>query len=198
MLDRATILAERIARVAVWAGGAMLLFAAGLVTVDVLIRRILGITFTGADEISAYLFAISTSWAFAFVLIHRANVRIDALYLVLPRVVRALLDTLALAALGAFMAYLSWRAWIAVETTVGMNAHSTTPLAIPLVVPQSLWFAGMALFMIVWALLMLRSLLALVTGDLTTLGRIAGAQSLDEEVQEELGQHDLPRTRTGA
>lgn len=190
MLDRATILAERIARCAVWAGGVMLLFAAALVTVDVLMRRLFGLTFTGADEISAYLFAISTSWAFSFVLLHRSNVRIDALYLVLPRIVRALLDVLALAALGAFMAYFSWRAWIAVETTIDMNAHSTTPLAVPLVVPQSLWFAGMALFMIVWALLMLRSLLALATGDLPTLGRLAGAQSLDEEVQEEIGQHE--------
>lgn len=188
MLHRATVLAERIARLAVWAGGAMLLFAAFLVTVDVLMRRLIGVTFTGADEISAYLFAIGTSWAFAFVLIHRANVRIDALYLILPRPVRALLDALALAALGGFMAYLSWRAWVAVETTVDMNAHSTTPLAIPLIIPQSLWFAGMALFMLVWALLMLRTLIALVTGDLAGVSRLAGAQSVDEEVRDELDQ----------
>src|SRR3546814_6315318 len=97
MLHRATILAERIARLAVWAGGCMLLFAACLVTVDVLMRRLIGVTFTGADEISAYLFAISTSWAFAWVLLHRGNVRIDALYIVLPRPIRAALDTLGLA-----------------------------------------------------------------------------------------------------
>ncbi len=46
----------------------------------------------------------------------------------------------------------------------------------------------MALFMLVWALLMARTLIALVTGDLAGLSRLAGAQSLDEEVREELDQ----------
>src|SRR3546814_2178119 len=94
--------------------------------------RLIGGTCTGADESSAYLFGISTSWAFAWVLLHRGNIRIDALYLVLPRLVRAVLDAVSLTALGGFMGYFSWRAWIAVETTIGMNAHSTTPLSIPL------------------------------------------------------------------
>src|SRR3546814_10081114 len=148
--------------------------------------RLIGGTCTGADESSAYLFGISTSWALAWVLLHRGNIRIDALYLVLPRLVRAVLDAVSLTALGGFMGYFSWRAWIAVETTNGMNAHSTTPLSIPLVVPQSLWFAGMVLFMAVWVLLMLRTLIALFTGDMRGVSRLAGAQSLDEEIDAEL------------
>src|SRR3546814_16859841 len=112
MLHRATILAERIARLAVWAGGCMLLFAACLVTVDVLMRRLIGVTFTGADEISAYLFAISTRRAFTWVLLHRGNIRIDARYLVLPTPTRAGLTLLFLAARGGTCGFFAWRPWI--------------------------------------------------------------------------------------
>ena len=53
---------EVISRVAVWIGGGSLLLAAVMVTVDVLCRRFLGITMSGSDEYSGYIFAASTTW----------------------------------------------------------------------------------------------------------------------------------------
>ena len=79
MFDTIYAIVFRYARFAVWAGGAMMLFAAFMVSADVLVRRLLGITMGGSDEISGYLFAISTALAFPYALLHRANVRIDAL-----------------------------------------------------------------------------------------------------------------------
>ena len=187
MLNRAARAAETIARLAVWAGGAMLLFAAFLVSTDVLLRKLFSITFTGSDEISGYLFAISTSWAMAYVLVNRGFIRIDALYLLFPRRVCAILDVVALLALGAFMAFFAYRAFGALATTIEMGARSTTPLRTPIVVPQSAWLLGLLFFLVVWAVTLLRAVTALARGDLVAANAIAGAPTLDEEVGQELG-----------
>lgn len=187
MLSHASRAAETIARLAVWAGGAMLLFAAFLVSADVLLRKLFSITFTGSDEISSYLFAISTSWALAYVLVSRGNVRIDALYLLFPRRVCAILDVVALLVFGAFMAFFAYRAYGALGTTIEMGARSTTPLRTPIVVPQSAWLLGLVFFLLVWVVTFLRALAALVRGDLVAVNKIAGAPTLDEEVEQELG-----------
>ncbi len=189
MLESLNAIAERVSRAAVWAGGAMLLAAAALVSVDVIARKLLGVTFGGSDEISGYLFAVSTSWAFAFVLLHRANVRIDAVYLVLGRQIRAVLDLIALLVLGGFMGFFSWRAWIALETTISMGSRANTPLGTPLIIPQSLWVAGLVLFMLVWVVVLLRTVAALIAGDLAGVNKAAGVTTQDEEVEEELALH---------
>ena len=92
MLDSLIKRLEAVSRYAVWASGGMLLFAAAMVTVDVTIRAIFGRSMGGSDEISGYLLAISTSWAFAYALLHRVNVRIDAAYLLLGRRLQAAPD----------------------------------------------------------------------------------------------------------
>ena len=69
---------EQISRFAVWVGGAALMAAAFMVTVDVLFRKFVGITMSGSDEYSGYVFAASTTWAYSYCLLHRSNVRIDA------------------------------------------------------------------------------------------------------------------------
>lgn len=185
ILSKALSLVDRIARWAVWIGGALMLFAAILVTFDVLMRRFFGFTVGGSDEISGYLFAVATSWSFAFVLLRRGNVRIDALYLLLPRRVCALLDVLALLALGIFMGFLTERAFAVVTTTIDMGAHSVTPLRTPLVVPQGFWLGGLLLFQVAFVLVFLQAVVALLRGDNATVRRVAGVPSLDEEVVDE-------------
>lgn len=71
----------RLSQFAVWLGGAMMLVSAVMVSTDVIARKILGITMGGSDEISGYLFAIATAFAFPYALLHRANVRIDVAYM---------------------------------------------------------------------------------------------------------------------
>src|SRR5690606_41336840 len=72
--------AEFFSRVAVWAGGALTVASVLLISFDVLARKFFGFTTGGADELSSYAFAISTSWALAFATLQRANVRVDVLY----------------------------------------------------------------------------------------------------------------------
>ena len=86
------------------------MLSAIMVTLDVLSRKLIGFTISGSDEISGYVFAAGTAWAYSYCLLTRSNIRIDALYNLLPVPVRAVLDVLGLALLLFFMAYLTDKA----------------------------------------------------------------------------------------
>lgn len=197
MLSKALGLIGRISRWAVWAGGAMMLFAALMVTFDVLMRRFFGFTLGGADEISGYLFAVATSWAFAYVLLNRGNVRIDALYQLLPRPVCAVLDLLALLVFGLFMVLLTHSIWDLIETTIDLSGRSTTPLRTPLIWPQSFWFAGFVLFLIAYVLVLAEVVIGICRRDWNRVRSVAGAYSLDDEVGEELAHGAVHSTVAG-
>ncbi len=185
LLDRWLGLADRLSRYAIWFGGALVLASAFLVSVDVLLRKLLLVSLGGADELSGYAFAIGTTWALAFTLLRRANVRVDALYIHLPQIVCAILDILALLVLGLFIALLTWQAWAVLETSLAFDAHATTPLATPLWMPQVLWLIGLCLFVFTIVPLLLRALFALLGGDLATVRRLAGARTIEEDAADE-------------
>lgn len=194
MLDKIYSWNAKAAEVFVWIGGASLLFAAFMVTVDVILRDLLSVTLGGADEISGYIFAVSTAFAFPYALLHRVNVRIDGLYMAFPSGVKAVLDLLALVALAAFIFPLTWWAYWMLVDSYSFWTRSITPLRTPVAIPQTLWFAGLALFCLTIVLVFLMGLLRLAKGDLAGVQAIAGAQTVDEEV-EASGSHDAGEGR---
>lgn len=185
LLDRWLDLAGRLSRYAIWFGGTLMLAAAFLVSFDVVVRKLFALSLGGADELSGYAFAIGTTWALAFTLLQRANVRVDALYIRLPRTVCAVLDIFALLSLGLFVGLLTWQAWAVLETSLAFSARATTPLATPLWIPQSLWLGGLALFAFTWIPLLLRTVAALLGGDIAGVSRLAGARTIEEDAATE-------------
>lgn len=185
MLDRLLGYASRTSRFAVWLGGGLLVFAAGLTTVDVVLRKVMNWSVGGADEITAYLFAVATSFAYAFTLLQRANVRIDALYLVLPSPVRLCLDVLGFLLLGGFLALMTERAHDVWWNSYLNSSHSVTPLVTPLAVPQGFWFFGMVFVMMVFVLVVLRLIQAIAQRDWRKISALIGDRGADEEVAEE-------------
>lgn len=185
MLDRALRAADWLSLRAVWFGGALLLAAAITVSVDVVARKVFTVSLGGADELSGYAFAIGTTWAFAFALLRRANVRVDALYQHLPLPLCALLDLLGLVAIGVFAGYLGWYGWDVLATSWNLSARSNSALKVPMWIPQSLWFAGLALFVTTIALLFARALGALARRDWAGLHGLLAARSAEEEAEEE-------------
>jgi TRAP-type C4-dicarboxylate transport system permease small subunit len=181
-----------LARVAIWIGGAMLFAAAAIVSAEVILRKGLGslfgstFVFSGSDEISSYLFAVGTSLSMAYVLVTRGHVRIDALYGVFSRRTRTFLDLLALVVLGIFLAALLERAWDLALTSFTEQIRSNTPLRIPVAWAQLPWFFGFALFGVALVLAVLRTLLALLRGDIATAAATSSAVTQDEEVEGEL------------
>lgn len=192
VLDSAWAAVAAVARVAIGLGGAMLFTAAVVVTAEVVLRKGLGalfgwsFVFSGSDEISAYLFAVGTSWSMTHVLITRGHVRIDALYGRFGPRTRSVLDLLALIALLVFVAVLLERSWDVAHTSVVDEIRSNTPLRLPLAWAQIPWFGGIALFAFALALAVLRTALALGRGDLATASATAGAATLSEEIENEL------------
>lgn len=185
MFERLLRWAHRTALFAAWAGGGMIIFAALMVTVDVFMRKFLNTTLGGADEISGYLFGIATAWALPYAFLHRANVRIDALYVHLPQTVRAVLDVFGASLLAVFAYGLTWRALAVVADSYDMAARSVTPLHVPLTLPQAFWVGGWVLFCLCLALVIGGMGLALLRRDLGTVHWLGGAMSIDDEIKEE-------------
>ena len=193
MLDNLLHKTERMSRVAVWVAGGMLILSAVMVSVDVILRKLFAFSFGGADEIMGYVFAIGTAWAFTFTLLDRANVRIDALYRLLPAQLRAILDVVAILVLTVFIFFVTKGAWSVFHGSLGWPFGDTdfwsvsiTPLLTPLAIPQGLWLLGLALFLFTLVLISLRSLSALIQGDFAAVGSVAGPRTHEEEVEEDL------------
>lgn len=186
MLDRLDRFAERLALLTVWIGGALLLAAAILVTFDVVGRKTGLLNLGGSDELASYAFAIGTAWAFSFVLLQRGNVRIDAVYQLLPFWLRSVLDVISLLGLLIFVGFLVWRAGVLVQTTIELGARSVTPMRTPLIVPQGLWLFGLVVFLLVILLTLVRSIFALARGDFAAVQRAAGAAGVQDEAEDEL------------
>lgn len=177
--------ATTLSRYAMWVAGALTLASALYISADVIARGLFHVPLGGADELSGYAFAISISWALSFATLQRANIRIDALYQYLPTRVSAVVDWIALILLGVFIVY--WTRYAFDVATVSWTNQSTanTIFATPLWIPQFLWIAGLVWLCIVLALMLIRSSIALVTGDYETVKRVCGVRSTQEEAKEE-------------
>ena len=191
-MDRLLALSYRVARAGTWFGCGLLIVASFLIGIDVVIRKLFSLSIGGADELSGYALAIASAWAFAYGLLERAHVRIDSLYVTLPRWVRATLDVFGLAVFVAVMALVAWRAFGVFSESVKLDAHSMSPIATPLVYPQALWLAGLAVFVLIGCLLLVRVFVAFVTGDTATVHRLAGSRSVTEEIGHETQHLDRP------
>ena len=128
-------------------------------------------------------------------MLHRANVRIDALYLVLPRQVRLCLDILGFFLLGGFLTLITERAHDVWWNSFLNSSVSITTLVTPLALPQGFWFGAMVFFMIVFVLLAARVIQAAVQRDWMRISELIGARSLEEEIEEERSQAEAELAR---
>jgi TRAP-type C4-dicarboxylate transport system permease small subunit len=174
---------ERVARVAAMSGGAALLLISLIISVEVVLRKVASITFGGADEISGYIFAIGTSWALSYTLLHRAHIRIDVVYNHVSATAKAWLDLLSLLSMGFVGGLIAWYGYGVLERSITLGSRANTPLATSMWIPQAIWFFGLVLFVWTLCLLFVLSLRAILNGDARKVTRMAGIPSIDEDVQ---------------
>lgn len=167
------------------AGGVMILLTVALVTIEVVSRVFMGRSAVHATELTGYIMAISASWSFAYTLMCKAHIRIDALYLTFPMKVRGVLDLVALLALAMFSI-------LVVRAAFGVLSHSyiggstaNTPLSTPLWMPQALWLLGLIWFGFSVCVVSLRAFLGLLSGDAAGVQKLAGSPTLDEQLEDE-------------
>jgi TRAP-type C4-dicarboxylate transport system permease small subunit len=186
MLDRVLRAAGKLARAGTWASGALFLAASFLIAADVIARKAFSVTLGGSDELSGYCLAMGAAWSFPFALLHRANIRVDAVYKHLPRPARAALDVVALVALACFVAVVGYFAFDVLAASMHFGSRATTPLQTPLWIPQAVWLAGLLFFLATLFLVTLKSLLLFSERRYSELDKLAGLPSASEEVEEEL------------
>ncbi len=127
-------------------GGVLILCAAVLITLDVICRSAFKSTVFESLELSSYAVAIATTFGLAWALTSKAHVRIEVLYNVLGRRLQACLDVLALALLALVSGVATYWGGMVVVGNAQIGAVSNTTLAIPLVVPQGIWWLGILWF----------------------------------------------------
>ena len=169
-----------------WFGGALILLAAVLIGIDVLMRKFLTASIGGADELAGYALAIGTAWGLGAALIDRAHIRIDSLYVLFPRRLRLLLDLAALILLVAFFALMTWHGWGVVTQSWTSGSRSQSALETPTIIPQALWIAGLAMFVVAGVLLLFQALKMVSSGDLQDVARLISTRSAEEEVEDEI------------
>ncbi len=166
-----------------WIGGGLMLASAVLISLDVVARNLFASTFFESFEISTYALAATVSFGLAFALTTKAHVRIEALYIVAPARIRRVLDLLAILSLTAVALALAWFGAQTVAESFALGARSNSAMAVPLVIPQAIWLAGLVWFLIVTAWLAVRTIVLLASGRADAVEREVGIVSLEEEIE---------------
>ena len=178
--------AQRLTRVGLWFGGALILAAAVLIGVDVTLRKFFNASIGGADELAGYALALGTAWSLGAALLDRAHIRIDSLYVLLPRWLRLSLDFAGLALFIAFFGLIAWHGWSVVQQSWMSGSRSQSALATPTVIPQSLWLLGLALFFVVGLALLAHAAILIARRNVSAAEQAISTRSAAEEVQEEI------------
>lgn len=140
---------------ALFAGWA-LLGAAILVTIEVFGRKFFGFSLQGADEIAGYTLALASTAGFSYALLQRRHIRVDLLVRKFTTRARTVVHLIAYLTMAGFATLLCFRAAAVFAESLEFQARSVTPLRTPLILPQGLWLAASAIFMLVAIFMVLR------------------------------------------
>lgn len=178
--------ARRVAHWGLWFGGALVLLAALLIGVDVVLRKFFDASIGGADELSGYALALGTTWALAATLLERAHIRIDSLYVLLPRPLRFTLDIGGLVLLVTFFALIAWHGSSVVAQSWTAESRSQSALQTPLVIPQAIWLLGLITFVAIGLLLLVQAWMLAARGQHAAVAKLLSTRSAEEEVDDEI------------
>ncbi len=178
-------IAEKISLVMVWIGGVLLIGSALMVTLEVVLRKIFTISLGGADELSGFAFAIATSLGFSYALFQRAHIRVDVLFNLFPHWLKIIANLTGIILLAGFVGVVCVTAWNLVAHTFAHNAHSITPLRIPLIYPQVPWLLGWLFFVLSAFLITIAAIWALITKDFMQAEKLIGTKTINEQIAEE-------------
>ncbi len=185
-MEAAIALARRLTRFGLWFGGALILAAAVLIGIDVTLRKLFNASIGGADELAGYALALGSAWSLGAALLDRAHIRIDSLYVMFPRALRLALDLLGIALFLAFFGLIARHGWSVLEQSWASSSRSQSALQTPTVLPQSIWFAGLALFLLVGAVLLAHAMALIARGRAAQAEQAISTRSAVEELEEEI------------
>ncbi|MGC3986572.1 MAG: TRAP transporter small permease [Pseudorhodoferax sp.] len=167
------------------AGWCYLLITA-LICFDILARRLLGFSTEATAELTGYLMAVGMSWGLAGTLFERGHVRIDVLVQKLPLKVRVWLHLASLAALLVATGFFVYGAFSLAKDSYDFGSTDLSAMHTPLVLPQGLWAAGLALLLLAVLAIGARAVRQLAAGDADGMDRMLMARTYVDEAAETL------------
>jgi len=180
-------------RALAWLNGRMLVVAGwcylaitGLITFDIVARRLLGFSTEATTELTGYLMAIGMSWGLAGTLLERGHVRIDVLVRRLPLGARVWLHIASLVAMVATTAFFLYGAFSLARDSFELGSTDLSSLRTPMAVPQGLWAAGFALLLLTALALVLRSVAGVLRGEADQVDRTLMSRTYEDEAAETL------------
>ena len=176
-----------IARLSARAGGLIVLLMAFVIATDVLSRSLFGfpVLSGGAGEFSGYALAIVSAWGASLTLLYRAHIRIDIIHSILPRSTWMAFDIFALAAFAAASGLLAWVGSSTFLESLERNAHSMTPLGVPLALPEGLWAAGLVFLFLTSVYLLVKAAYLLSRGDRIGVVALIGTRTAEDDLQQQ-------------
>lgn len=176
--------------------GCIFLGLSALIAIEVIVRKLFGVSLQGADELGGYALAVGSTLAFTLALFGRNHIRVDVLHERLSVTWQAALNWFSSLLMAGFAALLGVLAIGVIRDTVDFQSTAQTSWATPLIYPQSVWYVGQTVFMLAAAAIALRASYLLACGRLAQLNADLQPRSVKEEVDEEL--HDLAARQEGA
>ncbi len=166
--------------------GSIFLVLSFVVTIETLARKLFNFSIQGADELGGYSLAVGSTIAFSLALTGRNHIRVDVFHDLFPRVLKAAINWISivlLAAMGVLFVAVSFRV---LDESVQYGSTAQTPWSTPLIYPQSVWYAGLIMFMLVALGFAGRATWLLFTRRIDQLNEEFHPKSAKEEVKEEL------------
>ncbi|KQP03739.1 TRAP transporter small permease subunit [Pseudorhodoferax sp. Leaf265] len=177
---------EWLSRRAMTVAGWCYLLITALICFDIVARRLLGFSSEATAELTGYLMAVGMSWGLAGTLFERGHVRIDVLVQKLPLKVRVWLHLASLAALLVATAFFVYGAFSLAKDSYDFGSTDLSALHTPLVLPQGLWAAGLALLLLAVLAMAARAVGQLARGDADGMDRMLMARTYIDEAAETL------------
>ena len=168
-----------------WIGGCLIILSAFLVTLEVFLRKIFNVSLGGADELSGYAFGVATAFSLAYALFERAHIRVDALFNVMPRMMRPIVNILGLVLLVGFALVIVLMVWSMVADSLQNGSRSITPMRVPLAWPQIPWLIGWMFFVFSGVLLGAVAIKRMIAGDAVGANVLIGVKTVDEQIEDE-------------
>ncbi|MDX9861939.1 MAG: TRAP transporter small permease [Rhodospirillales bacterium] len=182
---------ERGVRMAGIVFGVIMIALSLVVTVETIVRKVFSISLGGVDELSGYAIAIGAPLAFAVAAVEQSHIRINLLYMRLPRLAQAMLNVVAALTLGILGVFFLIFTVDTVRDTMAYKAIAQTPWATPLIYPQALWLVTQAFFAVIAVVVAGRAIGHMAGGRWDALVQRFGPERVEDEVEAEL--KDLER-----
>lgn len=154
-----------------------------LIVVEIVGRKIFNFSIQGVDEIGGYVVAVTGTFGMALAAASRAHTRIDVLLTRLPAAAQTVLNLTAYVCLAAGAAFMAYMAWVTLSDSIAFKSVSSTPLQVPLWIPQSLWLGGLVLFALTAVVMAARGVFALRRG-LSHAERVLAPPTVAEEIED--------------